>query len=308
MNHISLTDISGNKLYPDPKNNLLPFIILSTEHPIIFLNKNKFHDNIYNLKYSIITDVLSYYNINPYSFTTLGDIWNSGKFSNNFPILLVNTSNKISKYPVDFVKIDTVGENNDCGIWKPIDSSPNSFIPLSLIASRNKPSIFISRLVNKKYIKDISLDKFNFLSSQFKNVKNKIHPTYTIQGEFITDDISDDSFSMIMPLDKNDNFQNITSSNIWNNLQNIRGKRVVLYENTDPWYKKTETDDKNEEIINITKDDKSGDKSNDKSNDKYNDKYNDKCNKLNFFLIFLLIIAAIFIISKILSYLDRSKK
>src|SRR5690606_10924016 len=89
---------------------------------------------------------------------------------NKITILLVNTHNKISKYPIDYFPVISF-ENST--IWRPIGS--NGYKPIGYIVSKNKPSLENIRVINNDLVtlyrgeskvvsNNTNMNEFNLLS------------------------------------------------------------------------------------------------------------------------------------------------
>lgn len=173
MNYTVITDIFGNKISKgDENNHYLPFILLHSVQPHLVIEKiEQGTDSIWQLVFPTIMHTLYFNRLNPSRFAPLGHIWlPKNKLPNKVSILLVNTDNNISKYPIDFVK---VGNLKDIFIWKPICSQ--GYRPLGYLASAKKPSLNSIRTVNKELVttfrdttktveKRTKMNEFNLLS------------------------------------------------------------------------------------------------------------------------------------------------
>lgn len=174
MNYTVITDIFGNKILPD-NNNIIPFLLINTTQPYLLFEKVSElseNDNILKIKLPYLYQILNANNINSSDYSSLGDIWISTKnIPSELSVILVNNDNKISSYPIDFIKIDNYYNIN---IWKPVN--PKGYQEIGLIASPNKPSLRSMRVINNNFIIEINnesivkgrntnMNEFNLLSN-----------------------------------------------------------------------------------------------------------------------------------------------
>lgn len=210
MNYIVITDIFGNKVLQDSNiNSKLPFIIINTTRPQLLLEKVSElseNDSILKIKLPRLFQILDMNKINPSNYSLLGDIWISSKnIPGEISILMVNNNNKISTYPIDFIKIDNYYNIN---IWKPI--SPKGYQEIGLIASPNKPSLRSMKVINNQFLnetnnesivrgRNTNMNEFNFLSnigikkftidrSKFINNLDNIKILSKENGKYISND------------------------------------------------------------------------------------------------------------------------
>jgi len=176
MNYNVITDIYGNVVPKDREvSNNYPFILIHTTQPQLMLQKittENANDGIWKVNIPTVEHILYNNQIDPNTFSPLGDIWlNSNELPNKFTILLVNNNPSISMYPIDFVKIDNY---IDISIWKPI--APRGYYEMGLVASHNKPPLKSLKVVNTKYLMDFksempvvdkntAMNEFNLLSN-----------------------------------------------------------------------------------------------------------------------------------------------
>lgn len=225
MNYIRITDILGNKIPKDRDyNSSLPFILIHTTQPYLLLEKvsGTENDGIWKLKLSAIFHILYINSINPVNFAPLGDIWlPSPTLPNELILMLVNSDNKISIFPNDFVKIDNYTNIN---IWRPI--CQRGYQELGLIASESKPSLKSVKCINENYLvpynsdqivvsRNTNMNEFNLLSNielpKFTINRNKLLDNKTIKiGSKLTDNyITNDSNNLKLKQTENNQNQKI---------------------------------------------------------------------------------------------------
>ncbi|QKF94080.1 putative vacuolar protein sorting-associated protein 62 [Fadolivirus algeromassiliense] len=197
MNYIRITDIFGNNIPKDRDyNSSLPFILIHTSQPYLLLEKilTTENDGIWKLKLSTIFHILYIHSVNPTSFAPLGDIWlPSPVLPAEITILLTNTDNRISSFPIDFIKLDNYTNVN---IWKPICN--RGYQELGLIASEIKPSLKSVKCIHENYLisynssqqvvsRNTNMNEFNLLSNielpKFTINRNKILSSRDIKIE-----------------------------------------------------------------------------------------------------------------------------
>lgn len=175
MNYIVITDILGNEISSDN----IPFIIIHTNQPYSVLEN--LADNIWKIKLPAIFHILYINKINPNHFSPMGDIWYS-TVPTNIQILLINNDNDLSRYPIDFVKIDNY---LNLSIWKPI--SPKGFTGIGLIASSEKPSLRSMKVINDKFITPYNHETMNIgrntNANEFHLLSNIELKQYTIDKQ-----------------------------------------------------------------------------------------------------------------------------
>lgn len=173
MNYTVITDIFGNKISRgEENNNFLPFILIHSVQPHLVIEKiEKMDDSVWELVKPTIMHILYYHRLNSTNFSPLGHIWLSkSTLPTKITIILVNTKDNISKYPINYVNIGRFGKTN---IWRPI--SQRGFTALGYLASSKKPSLKEIKTVNNDLVtlfrgKDIvvgsntNMNEFNLLS------------------------------------------------------------------------------------------------------------------------------------------------
>lgn len=291
MNNITITDIFGNKISNDKdNNNTLPFILLHISQPHLVLEKiiGTAMDTICKLKLPIIFRILYKYNINPTQFAPLGDIWiSTTTLPKEVTILLINNNNKISTFPIDFVKIDSYRNIN---IWKPVCQI--GYKELGLITGETKPSLKSMKCVNEKYLikyqspatvigRNTNMNEYSLLSNidlqRYTINKNKIlnknqKISYTVQGELKVDGkcisvgnntlnsqtCEDSNMEKWYPYDSESErspiwTQPANTEELDNSWECQPGKKVILVEAEIPWYV-YKNKDISEIMLNKTKD------------------------------------------------------
>ena len=254
---INILDIFKNKIsINDAKINNLPFIIINyntnnlDDYSLVVKingpNTSRsnleiglpHNDNIFKLNYQKVYNVLKSNNINPMQFAPLGDIW-SNKTPNVFNILLVNTN--ISIKPIDYVKIDNYYNYT---IWKPI--GPNGYSPLGFLASINKPSVNMLRLLPNAFLKEFH--NSNMAESRNTNM-NEYDLLATINEKYYTID----KLIFVKRSDTELNKNTPEILDVW--TKQTKGE-ITLLEDDDPWHadKKMEHDKllNNKEEVNDT--------------------------------------------------------
>src|SRR5579885_3418043 len=111
MDFIIITDIFKNKItYNKDINDNLPFILIHCLRPNTILEnvskycQNQYSDSIWKLKLTVISQILYLNKITPSRFVGLGDMWfPTNELPQSISILMINSNNKISEYPIDFV-------------------------------------------------------------------------------------------------------------------------------------------------------------------------------------------------------------
>jgi hypothetical protein len=227
MNHTVITDVFGNK---NIDYNKVPFILIQTTKPLLFLEKitNASHiDSIWKLNYSKLSKILAINQIDPKTFYQVGDIWIPSKMTPN-KIVIILTNINYSTYPIDYIKIDTYTEFN---IWKPL--SPNGFVEMGNIASTNKPSLKEIRVVNSKYIKEYNGSSNvvgrNTNMNEFNLLSNIINKKYTIDNSKLINN----SHNKKIIKENSDESTSSQSSESW---KTHIGKKVMLIQPDIPWY------------------------------------------------------------------------
>ena len=234
MNYIAITDISGNNIDNDKDiNSKLPFILVHTTQPYLLLEKVSSVpeiDGIWKLVLPTIFHILYVNKINPNNFAPVGDIWlPSPTLPKQLSILLVNTDIDVSKYPIDYVKLDSYTNFN---IWKPI--CPRGYQEIGLIASPTKPSLRAIKVINNKYLleymgksnvkgRNTNMNEFNLLSNieikKYTVNKTKLSNKNTVSNN-------------------NDNvaLEDTITNDKTQSWKTHEGKRVMLVEPDIPWY------------------------------------------------------------------------
>jgi hypothetical protein len=184
MNSIIITDIFGNKISSSKETNgKLPFIILHSIQPYLILekiSKGSETEGIWKPNAQTIFHILYSNSINPINFSPVGDIWyTDSKLPKEFQLLLVNTDTNISRFPIDFVKIDNYSE---LSIWRPI--SPRGYQEMGLIASQEKPSLRSLKVINDKLLapfnNEVAVSGRNTHMNEFYLLSNIELKKYTI--------------------------------------------------------------------------------------------------------------------------------
>lgn len=228
---ITITDILKTNITSNKElNNNLPFILISTpnvnETQLLFKVPNAPKNNIiYKLNYQYIYNLLKSNNIDPTFFSPMGDLW-----FNDVPsivnILLVNT--KISVKPIDYIKIDNY---YNLSIWKPI--GPSGYTALGFIASVQKPSITIIRLIPNIFLKEYNND--GIISDGRNTNMNEYDLLATINEKYFTLDksifIKNDCGKDNICAESVDSTE---SCDVWS-MKNENG--ITLLEDDEPWYK-----------------------------------------------------------------------
>jgi hypothetical protein len=221
MEYIVITDIFGNKIKNNDETDF-PFILVHTNQPYLLLQKiaGTDEDGIWRIIFTTMMHLLYSHSINPSNYAPLGDYWFPSKnLQKQTQILLVSTRQAVSKYPKDYVPIDTY---KGATVWRPI--SEMGYRPIGLVLSVEKPPNNLIRTINSdlvikstqkrivvenltntpdthllmhKSIEKLAIDKTKFMirEKQFRFISKKNHKQlgtddtrFTTQGQLIQDD------------------------------------------------------------------------------------------------------------------------
>lgn len=233
MYNLTISDINGNII---DTNNEYPFIMIQCNFPQFFLEEihtgSCLKESFWKFNMDIISLYLEEYGLED-KYTPLGHIWfPAKKITRTVSLLLVHK--KHSTKPIGYEKVKKV---DNMWLWKPIASV--GYTHLALVASKTRPNINQSRVVNTKLTKKIAkygpdrngrcaMNKYNYLGHRdlvnwsIKQTKKAI-PTHTIDGEIR---VFDSSSYTTCSTDTDSTISWITP----------KGKLLKLVQPDEPWY------------------------------------------------------------------------
>lgn len=234
----TITDILKNDVSNDKNtNNMLPFIIInSNDTQLLIKLTNSTNNVICKLNYQYIYNLLKSKNVDPEYFCPLGDIW-INRLADHTPITILLVNTNISTKPIDYIKIDNY---YNYSIWKPV--GPNGYSPLGFIASIQKPTNNIIRVIPDMFLSEYK-NNTSVIEGRNTNM-NEYDLLATINGKFYTI-----NKSLFTSKNTNNDFKkNDDDCDVWS-IKNDNG--ISLLEDINPWYeeKKIAHEKSNENFI-----------------------------------------------------------